>query len=263
MKEFTDAAKSLARNPLGIIALFIVLIYGFASLVVGFSGKLQAGERIPIIWFLVLFPGVVLGVFAWLVSKHHTKLYAPADYRDDSSFIQAAERRVEVAAALGAAAALKLEAGTPPEQVASEAREAAGVVAKLVTPAAVRSARSRTILWVDDRPDNNRFEREALSALGFSFVLAKSTDEALAKLRERNFDVIISDMGRPPDSRAGYTLLSKLQEQGNSAPYIIYAGSRAPEHQAEARRNGAFGTTNRADELMEMVAQAAGLPSGS
>jgi hypothetical protein len=32
---------------LGIIALFIVRIYGFASLVVGFSSNLQSAERYP------------------------------------------------------------------------------------------------------------------------------------------------------------------------------------------------------------------------
>jgi hypothetical protein len=30
-KGFGETAKSLARNPLGIVALFIVLVYGFAS----------------------------------------------------------------------------------------------------------------------------------------------------------------------------------------------------------------------------------------
>lgn len=89
LKEFGETAKGLARNPLGIIALFIVLIYGFAALVVGFSGQLQASERIPIVWFLVVFPVIVLAVFAWLVSKHHRKLYAPSDFKDETHFIEA------------------------------------------------------------------------------------------------------------------------------------------------------------------------------
>ena len=88
LKAFGDTAKSLARNPLGIIALFIVLIYGFASLVVGFSGKLASPERLVIVWFLVLFPVAVLAVFGWLVSRHHSKLYAPSDFRDESHFLQ-------------------------------------------------------------------------------------------------------------------------------------------------------------------------------
>jgi hypothetical protein len=87
LKAFSSAAKGLARNPLGIIALFIVLIYGFAALTVGINQSLQLEERLPLIWFLVLFPLAVLALFGWLVSKHHEKLYAPADYQTDESFL--------------------------------------------------------------------------------------------------------------------------------------------------------------------------------
>jgi len=93
ISRFGDSARGLSRNPLGIIALFIVLIYGFASLVVGFSDKLQPSERTPIIWFLVLSPLVVLAVFGWLVSRHHEKLYAPKDYTDDESFLKSLPNR--------------------------------------------------------------------------------------------------------------------------------------------------------------------------
>jgi CheY-like chemotaxis protein len=53
----------------------------------------------------------------------------------------------------------------------------------------------RRILWVDDRPDNNIFERRAMEAYSIQFVLALSTAEALEKIAEHQFDVIISDMG--------------------------------------------------------------------
>jgi CheY-like chemotaxis protein len=68
----------------------------------------------------------------------------------------------------------------------------------------------KTVLWVDDRPDNNIVERHAMAAYNIDFVLAKTTGQALAELRKRQFDAIISDMGRPPDSRAGYTLLEAV-----------------------------------------------------
>ena len=109
------------------------------------------------------------------------------------------------------------------------------------------------MLWVDDRPNNNINERQSLEALGVSFVLATSTDEAIDKIKRQSFDAIISDMGRPPDPQAGYTLLDKLRASGNQTPFVIYAGSRSPEHQAEARRRGAVGCTNRPNELFEMV----------
>jgi hypothetical protein len=71
---FGDVAQKLARNPLGIIALFIVLVYGFAALVAGFSGPFSASERLPLIYFMITFPVLVLGVFAWLVSRHSNSL---------------------------------------------------------------------------------------------------------------------------------------------------------------------------------------------
>lgn len=265
LPEFGETAKGLARNPLGIIALFIVLVYGFASLVLGLSDRVQTGERLPLVWFLVTFPPMVLITFAWLVSRHHTKLYAPTDYREDTSFLQASARQVEIAVALGAAAARKLDAGASPDEVANDARAAVEVVAK-VTPRAVENARRRVILWVDDRPSNNLFERQALAALGFRFVLSTSTEDALSRLKQQSFDVIISDMGRPPDSQAGYTLLDAVRNAGVRTPFFIYAGSRAAEHRAEAAKRGAQGVTNRPDELFDMVSEAAGAvlaPSGA
>jgi hypothetical protein len=92
MKTFTDfttTAKSLAKNPLGIIALFIVLIYGFACLVlaVGGSSLQSPAERLPLVWLLTLFPVAVLVTFAWLVAKHHKKLYGPSDFHTDEAFL--------------------------------------------------------------------------------------------------------------------------------------------------------------------------------
>lgn len=91
---FADSAKSLSRNPLGIIALFIVLIYAFAALTLGLNSSLMPAERLPIIWFLVAFPFIVLGVFGWLVSRHHEKLYAPGDYKSDDGFLEGVKARL-------------------------------------------------------------------------------------------------------------------------------------------------------------------------
>ena len=94
-----------------------------------------------------------------------------------------------------------------------------------------------------------------MAAYNIDFVLAQSTGQALAELRKQQFDAIISDMGRPPDSRAGYTLLEAVRGSGDQTPYFIYAGSRAPAHVREALSRGAQGTTNMGDELLQMVLQ--------
>ncbi len=109
------------------------------------------------------------------------------------------------------------------------------------------------ILWVDDRPDNNVLERQAMEAMGIEFTLALSTNEALRILSSRRFAAIISDMGRREGPKEGYVLLQALRAYDTTTPFFIYAGSRAVEHQREAVMRGAQGTTNRANELVELI----------
>lgn len=121
---------------------------------------------------------------------------------------------------------------------------------------AAKPTRTRVVLWVDDRPDNNTGERAAMEKYNIRFVLATSTEDAIDRINSSvRFDAIISDMGRPHDPRAGYTLLKAVRDSGSGVPYFIYAGSRAPEHQREALARGAQGTTNIGSELINMVLQ--------
>lgn len=95
--NFMQNAKGLAKNPLGIIALFISLIYGFACLVMGISAdKLEPNEKILLIWFLIVFPIIVLGVFVFLVVYHHKKLYSPSDFREDRSFLETFDKNQKI-----------------------------------------------------------------------------------------------------------------------------------------------------------------------
>ncbi len=166
------------------------------------------------------------------------------------------KKQAEVAAALAAAAASQRDGDVSPEIVARQAKLTADLLTDVITPRLIRRASRATVLWVDDRPGNNIYERQALEALGISFILATSTHEALAKIKQQTFDAIISDMGRLPDARAGYTLLDQLRASGNQTPFIIYANSRDPKHVAEARRRGALGCTNNASELFDLVLSA-------
>lgn len=165
----------------------------------------------------------------------------------------AKRKQAEAAAALAAAGAARFDGAATPEVKAREASAAAELVTDEVTPKIIRKASRSRILWVDDRPSNNTLERRSLEALGFQFELATSTEEALQKIKYEQFDVVISDMGRPADSQAGYTLLDALRDSGDQTPFIVYAGSRAPHHNAEIKRRGGIGCTNRPDELFELV----------
>jgi CheY-like chemotaxis protein len=142
-----------------------------------------------------------------------------------AGFEASGKRKTEAAAALGAALAKQQEAS--PETSVVDPRRAGQIVEDALTPRIFRQAGKSHILWVDDKPANNVNERASLEAIGVNFILAKSTDEALVKIREQSFNAVISDMGRPGDSKAGLTLLEKMRSAGNLTPYIIYAGSNA------------------------------------
>jgi len=89
VENFMKNAKGLTRNPLGIVALFISLIYGFACLVLSssLSNLIGVNERLPLIWFVIGFPILILISFILLVIYHHEKLYAPIDYKDEKHFV--------------------------------------------------------------------------------------------------------------------------------------------------------------------------------
>ena len=60
-------------------------------------------------------------------------------------------------------------------------------------------------------------------------------------------------MGRKEGPQEGYKLLKLIRDNGNETPYFIYAGSKSDKHKKMTKERGGQGTTNRADELYEMV----------
>ncbi len=97
--KFLENGKKYARNPLGIIALFISLIYGFACLVLGAGATdLEPNQKSILIYFLVSFPFITLLSFLYLVTKHSCKLYGPGDYEDEENYLETlkfVERRMK------------------------------------------------------------------------------------------------------------------------------------------------------------------------
>lgn len=113
--------------------------------------------------------------------------------------------------------------------------------------------KNREILWVDDRPENNVYERKALEKYGISFHIALSTEQALSIMENNDFSIIISDMVRKEGDREGYVLLDKIRKLNSSIPFIIYGGSKKEEHIKETIRRGGQGCTNNPIELVDLV----------
>jgi hypothetical protein len=118
LMDFGDTATKLARNPLGILALFQVLIYGIAGYVTANIGASGSELLQPLVWFLIIFPMVVLGVFTYLVIAHHRKLYAPSDFANEDNFMRAVERGLKqsptIAELEGITEAIRIEIDSVP-----------------------------------------------------------------------------------------------------------------------------------------------------
>ena len=118
------------------------------------------------------------------------------------------------------------------------------------------------VLWVDDRPQGNRFEAAALAKLQIEIVTARSTDEALQRISAdaEGFALVISDWERPGEpAQAGLHLLARLRDAGLHCPLIFYHGAEGQQREAravQARDAGALGEAVLPDELMTLVLQA-------
>jgi CheY-like chemotaxis protein len=178
-----------------------------------------------------------------------------------SMTVEQLEKLIVGAVSLAAAAGKAEGRPATPDEIGQAAKGAAGRVLegiKATERVGDRSGNSwgKQILWVDDRPDNNAYERRALESMGLGFTLALSTRDALEILSKKRFAAIISDMARKEGPKEGYALLDAVRATDKQTPFFIYAGSNAPEHRREAGARGAQGSTNEAQELFDMVIQA-------
>ncbi|MFC8796273.1 response regulator [Promicromonospora sp. NPDC057138] len=116
----------------------------------------------------------------------------------------------------------------------------------------------RSILWVDDHPENNAMLAESWRRDGVEIETARSTSEALRMLGGRTYGLVISDVGRReadvdvPD--AGLRLLTKVRETNPVLPFVLYGntGSFADDVRAA-------GATKVTDSTFELVDFATGL----
>lgn len=111
----------------------------------------------------------------------------------------------------------------------------------------------KSILWVDDHPENNRYGVTYFRNNGIEVGIALSTNQALDLIEHNSYAVIISDMDRREGPREGYVLLDTLRERGDTTPFIFFTGSATPEHKLETQMHGGDGCACLFDELFMMV----------
>ena len=138
-----------------------------------------------------------------------------------------------------------------------------GVGGTAISPITRGVPQLRRVLWVDDHPENNAYEVEALQRHGVTVQIAHTTAEGLhaAEHAEPPYDAVVTDMGREEDgterAEAGLQLIEALNERQLPSPVIVYASARAINRTRERfEAAGAQGTAS-ATELLEMLGRIA------
>lgn len=163
----------------------------------------------------------------------------------------------DVVQRVGAADAAR---GGPVADDALRARLAEGTRALIDVPDQPR------VLWVDERPENNRLEAATLAKLQIEVVAVRSTDEALDRVAQdaavhERFDLVLTDWSRPDEpGPAALSLLARLRAAGEAAPVVVYHGEFNPERRAgraaRCAAAGVFGEAVLPSELMALVQRA-------
>ena len=133
----------------------------------------------------------------------------------------------------GATFAITLHTVSDPVAAPNGKEGAAPSPAKQKRTAAVSG---RRVLVVDDHHDTCLGMKMMLERRGYRITLAHSAEQALAKAREHNFDLLISDIGLP--DRSGYELMRELSA-AKGLPGIALSGF-GTEHDVNKAREAGF-----------------------
>jgi len=187
-------------------------------------------------WFL----GAALLYRSWRRNAIRSVSLGPINF-------QMQEAAVEAAAVAARDWQAKVTGSAPPVDV-GKIRD---TISQAFTPDTANQLIGKSVLWVDDNPNNNMLAVRALRRLQLDVEQVTSTELGLEALKQRHFDLIISDMGRGTNLRAGYELLQAVREQGIKVPFFIFAGADKPEFRKEAAERGAQLSTNDMLELID------------
>jgi len=114
------------------------------------------------------------------------------------------------------------------------------------------------ILWVDDHPKWNESLVRLFRTAGITVDTVTSTEEAMAVLAKRSYDLVISDMARqaePEGDLAGLKLLDGMIAAGIPTPAAFFTSSRLAPTNIHPR---AVTSTDSAEKLVDTVVDIVG-----
>jgi CheY-like chemotaxis protein len=129
----------------------------------------------------------------------------------------------------------------------------------------IYSRTGKKILWVDDHPENNEKLIQNFKNEGISTVTAVSNSQAASLLsKERDFNLVISDIGRDKEGEtAGLGMSDVLKKNNVNVPLIFYTSNdqvktnadNAYKLRADLVTNNSSELTSRVNELLNINTQ--------
>ena len=110
--------------------------------------------------------------------------------------------------------------------------------------------RGSRVLVVNDIPAEMQHVISILRELAVDVEVVTTTDEALSRLHQYAYDVVVSDMQRGTAVDEGLKFFAKMRENLIHRPLIFTVGRYQPERGTPPY---AFGITNRVDELINLL----------
>lgn len=86
-----SAAAAVVRNPLSVIAMFVLLVEAIATITL-VQVRNHQDIAVPLVWFVVVFPTLIAVLFFGTLWRGHQYLYSPMEFRSDESFLTAMRR---------------------------------------------------------------------------------------------------------------------------------------------------------------------------
>jgi len=114
-----------------------------------------------------------------------------------------------------------------------------------------------TILLLDDEPIVGKRLQPALTKEGYEVEVFQNSPEALARIEEKEFDIVVTDIYM--DEVDGIQILEKVHEKYPRTKVIVITGYAMMEMAREAMEKGAFdfiAKPFKPDDLREVILKA-------
>jgi DNA-binding NtrC family response regulator len=114
--------------------------------------------------------------------------------------------------------------------------------------------RSNQILIVDDNPHMTSLLAETLEFLDYKGISAKDGEEALRKLKEDSFDMVITDLRMP--RMGGMDLLRTIKDKFPDLPVVVITGfgtDSSKDDALSAHADGFLSKPFKVDEIKKLL----------